>query len=45
MEKSNGTISIEKVNSIIQAVDEKAAKTDSKGTQATVDMAYTTVTG
>jgi uncharacterized protein (TIGR02145 family) len=38
--KSNGTIKIEKVNSIIQAVDEKAEKTNSKGVQATIDMAY-----
>ncbi len=39
---SNETISIEKVNSIIQAVDEKTAKNDRKGALATVDMAYTT---
>ena len=38
----NGTISIEKVNNIIQTVDEKEAKSDSKGVQATVDMEYTT---
>ena len=40
--KSNGAISIEKVNSIIQSVDEKTKKTEanSKGTLATVDMAY-----
>ena len=40
--KSNGTISIEKVNTIINTVYEKITKTDSKGTQVTVDMAYTT---
>lgn len=38
--KSNGTISIEKVNNIIQTVEEKKAKTDCKGVQATVDMEY-----
>jgi uncharacterized protein (TIGR02145 family) len=40
--KSNGTISIEKVNNITQAVEQKVEKTDNKGTQATIDMAYTT---
>ena len=40
--KSNGTISIEKISNNIQAVDEKTAKMDFKGAQATVDMAYTT---
>lgn len=39
---SKGTISVEKVNNISQATDEKAAKADSKGTLATIDMAYTT---
>jgi uncharacterized protein (TIGR02145 family) len=39
--KSNGTIGIEKVNNMIQAVDEKIAKSDIKGTQATIEMAYT----
>jgi uncharacterized protein (TIGR02145 family) len=38
--KSNSTISIEKVNNIIQVVDEKVEKTDPKGIQATVNMAY-----
>jgi uncharacterized protein (TIGR02145 family) len=38
--KSNGPVSIEKVNNRVQALNEKAEKTDSKGTQATVDMAY-----
>ena len=40
--RSNGTISIEKVNNIIQAIDKKAEKAGSKGTQATIDMEYTT---
>jgi len=40
--KSNGTISIEKVNTIIQAVDEKISKKYYKGAQATVDMPYST---
>jgi hypothetical protein len=39
---SNGTIRVEKVNNITQANDIKESKMDSKGTQATVDMAYTT---
>lgn len=39
--KSNGAISIEKVNNVIQTVDEKALKTDSKGVQAIVEMGYT----
>ena len=38
--KSNGTISIEKVNTIIQAVDEKISKKDNKRAQATVEMPY-----
>ena len=38
--KPYGTINIEKVNNNIQAFDEKTEKTDSKGIQATVDMAY-----
>jgi uncharacterized protein (TIGR02145 family) len=38
---SNGAISIEKVNNVIQTVDEKVSKADSKGVQATVDMEYT----
>jgi hypothetical protein len=40
--KSYGTIKIEKINNITQAVDEKAEKADIKGTQATVDMTYST---
>ena len=40
--KSNGTISIDKVNNIAHAVKEKTERADSKGVQATVDMAYTT---
>jgi uncharacterized protein (TIGR02145 family) len=40
--KSNGTISIEKVSNNIQTVDEKTSKMDYKGTQATVDMSYST---
>jgi uncharacterized protein (TIGR02145 family) len=39
--KSNGTISIEKINYISQEVDEKTAKNGSKGALATVDMPYT----
>jgi uncharacterized protein (TIGR02145 family) len=39
--KSRGIIKIEKINSIIKPVDEKAVKTDSKGALATVDMSYT----
>ena len=38
--KSNGTISIEKVNNIIQIVDEKVEKNDAKGIQAIIDMDY-----
>jgi uncharacterized protein (TIGR02145 family) len=38
--KSNGTISIEKVNSVTQKVDEKVKKPYNKGTQATVYMDY-----
>ena len=38
--ESSGTIRIEKVNSIIQAVDEKEVITNNKGTLATIDMAY-----
>ena len=40
--KSNGSISIEKLNDITVAVDEKTVKTHSKRSQATVDMEYTT---
>ncbi len=36
-----GTIRIEKISNN-QTVDEKASKTDYKGTQATIDMTYTT---
>lgn len=39
---SDGTISIDKVNSITQSVVGKTEKADNKGVQATVDMAYTT---
>jgi len=39
--KGEGMISIEKISNN-KAVDEKASKTDYKGTQATVDMQYTT---
>jgi uncharacterized protein (TIGR02145 family) len=38
---SQGTIRIEKGNSIIQIVEEKPQNTGKKGTLATVDMAYT----
>jgi len=38
---TTGTITIDKISSN-QAVEEKRVKKDSKGTQATVDMAYTT---
>jgi uncharacterized protein (TIGR02145 family) len=38
--KSDGTIKIEKLNNIIQSIDKKSEKTDSKSPQATVDMAY-----
>ena len=38
--KSNGTISVEKISNN-QAVAEKISKTNKKGTQSTVDMAYT----
>jgi uncharacterized protein (TIGR02145 family) len=38
--KSGGTINLEKVNSISQAVDSKILKSESKGTLATVDMPY-----
>ena len=40
--ESNETAKIEKLRNSVQAVDEKAGKTGSKGTLATVDMAYTT---
>jgi uncharacterized protein (TIGR02145 family) len=40
--KSNGTLSIEKVNNSIQSVDEKVEKANSKGTHATVNMTYAT---
>ena len=40
--KSTGKISIDKVNNVTQAVNEKTEKADSKGTQATVDMVYST---
>jgi uncharacterized protein (TIGR02145 family) len=40
--KSNGTIKIEKVNSVIQAVNEKTEKIEIKGVKATIDMAYST---
>ena len=39
--KADGTISIEKISNN-QAVDEKTSKTDHKGTQAAVDMQYST---
>jgi uncharacterized protein (TIGR02145 family) len=39
--KAGGTISIEKISNN-QAVDKKTVNMDHKGTQATVDMAYTT---
>jgi uncharacterized protein (TIGR02145 family) len=40
--KSNGRISIEKINTIIQAIDEKEEKKGSKGIEAAVEMAYST---
>ena len=40
--KSNGTISIEKVNINIQTVDGKISKINYKGVQSTVDMMYST---
>jgi uncharacterized protein (TIGR02145 family) len=40
--KSNGKISIEKASNNIQSVNEKKSITDQKGTQATVDMEYST---
>jgi uncharacterized protein (TIGR02145 family) len=39
---SNGTISIKNLNNSDQTVDDKTEKTDNKGTQATVVMAYST---
>jgi uncharacterized protein (TIGR02145 family) len=39
--KESGTINLEKISNN-KAVEEKNTKTDSKGVQATVDMAYTT---
>ncbi len=38
----NGTIRIEKAEDIVQATAEKQVNTESKGNQATVDMAYRT---
>jgi uncharacterized protein (TIGR02145 family) len=38
--KSGGKLSIQKINSIIQTFEEKTTKTESKGTQATINMAY-----
>jgi uncharacterized protein (TIGR02145 family) len=38
--ESGGRIGIERINSIIQTVDEKSEKTESKGTQATINMNY-----
>ena len=40
--KLGGKINIERINSIVQTVDEKAEKKSSKGTLVTVDMAYST---
>jgi uncharacterized protein (TIGR02145 family) len=40
--ESQGTIRIEKVNDNTQALEQKAERTDRKGTQITIDMAYTT---
>jgi uncharacterized protein (TIGR02145 family) len=40
--ESNGTARIEKLRNTVQTADEKTVKTGSKGTQATVDMAYST---
>jgi uncharacterized protein (TIGR02145 family) len=37
---SNGTIKIEKINSAVKAIDEKAPLSGSKGIQAYVDMTY-----
>jgi uncharacterized protein (TIGR02145 family) len=41
-EKSNGTMSIEKVSNNAQATDGKISKMEHKGVQVTVDMQYTT---
>jgi uncharacterized protein (TIGR02145 family) len=38
---SNGTITIKKINANTSEAENKKTKTDYKGTQATVDMAYT----
>jgi uncharacterized protein (TIGR02145 family) len=40
--KSNGKISLEKINTVTRTVDNNTVKADSKGTQATVTMEYTT---
>jgi uncharacterized protein (TIGR02145 family) len=40
--KSNGKTGIEKVNNVTQEVDKKTVTTASKGTHATIDIAYTT---
>lgn len=39
--KASGSISIEKINTVDQAVNEKAEITSSKGTKTTTDMEYT----
>jgi uncharacterized protein (TIGR02145 family) len=40
--KASGSISIEKINTVVQAVNEKAEVTSSKGILTTNDMEYTT---
>jgi uncharacterized protein (TIGR02145 family) len=40
--KSNGKISLEKINIVTQTIDKQTVKADSKGNQATVTMEYTT---
>jgi uncharacterized protein (TIGR02145 family) len=38
--KSGGTVRLEKISNVVYPVYEKAAKTETKGSQAIVDMAY-----
>jgi uncharacterized protein (TIGR02145 family) len=40
--KSSGKISVEKVNNVTRTIDKNTGKAESKGTQATVTMEYTT---
>jgi len=39
--KSNGKISLEKINNVTRTIDKNTVKVDSKGAQATVTMEYT----